>query len=167
MKAVRHNPVTVGVRHQSVLSLRHRTSDASAIIAFLSKADLSVMQTYSVPGTALDFDISPERVLREITANNFTQWSLYSKRFGGRIGVRVIHMNSGQTRETIEGWGLISLLTQHNAGRVEYDFTANSEKLARKWEPTYPEWASVDSWNWPEISRTVRGLNRWAESHDA
>jgi hypothetical protein len=150
-----------------VLSLRYRTSDATTIIAFVSKAALSVIQTYSVPGTALEFDISLDRVLREITANKFTQWSLYSARFGGQIGVRVIHMNSDQTRETIEGWGLISLLTQHKAGCVEYDFTANSEKRAKEWEPTYPEWSSVDSWNWPEISRTVRGLNRWAKSHDA
>jgi hypothetical protein len=85
---------------------------------------------------------------------------------GGRVEKERIALQpekcGGHTfRYSIGGWGIF---------RVQFDFArdplvecrvaVNSHKRASTWEPHYPEWLSVEAWNWPAVEKHERRLLR-------
>ena len=64
-------------------------------------------------------------------------------------------------RYIAEGWGLIFVYLQISpTGKLESFVSANSEKRALAWEPTYPEMDPPGTWDWPAVGRHVRRLQR-------
>src|SRR2546426_11648858 len=66
-------------------------------------------------------------------------------------------------RWTIEGWGLITMQLGGSSlvGLVASHTNHNSAERARKWEQTLNRTlGSVSAWDWPEVSRVSRRLNR-------
>ena len=63
-------------------------------------------------------------------------------------------------RYKTEGWGLIWVLLQWQPSRVESFISANSQKRAAAWAPTYPEWGSPAEWDWTAVGRHLRRLRR-------
>lgn len=59
------------------------------------------------------------------------------------------------------GWGLIFVYLQLSpAGRIDSFISANSEKRALAWAPTYPDMDPPSTWNWPAVARHLRRLRR-------
>jgi hypothetical protein len=93
---------------------------------------------------------------------------LYSPSMGGSYRIRRIDFDPSRVKGPAwrlegHGWGAIQLyLGGLHAGRILPSHTNhNSEKRARKWEPLLGrELGSVDAWNWPEVVRISRALNR-------
>jgi hypothetical protein len=154
----------LGVRRHP---MKYKTTNAETIVDIVAQVDVKVLESYSTIGSKLRTDLSREELLEDIkTIKHSLQYSLFANRFDGKFQIRVIHLNAGGTRETVDGWGLISLQIQKSENFIEYDFTANSEKRAKNWESTNPNWGPVRMWNWTEIERTLRKLKRLAASRD-
>ena len=82
------------------------------------------------------------------------------------VTIRRIELKAGSVpgaryRHTLEGWGTISLQLGGIGpkGLVHSHSNHNSEKRARAWSSTHPEWKAVDEWNWPEVARVSSRLN--------
>lgn len=65
-------------------------------------------------------------------------------------------------RFACEGWGLIQLfLRTPRDGQLPVSHTNhNSAARARAWAPTYPELGDPDLWDWRQVARASRRLNR-------
>lgn len=60
-----------------------------------------------------------------------------------------------------QGWGLIWVyLKLSPAGGLESFVSANSEKRALAWAPTYPDMEAPSAWQWPSVARHLRRLRR-------
>ena len=63
-----------------------------------------------------------------------------------------------------QGWGLIWVyLKLSPAGGREFLVSANSERRALAWVPTYPDMKAPSAWHWPSVARHLRGLRRTLE----
>jgi hypothetical protein len=91
---------------------------------------------------------------------------------GGKITSKLITFRPGAVpgatfRYDSAGWGLIQLYFGNvRDGRLSNCHTNhNSERRARKWEPTYADdpMDPVDAWNWKEVTRTSALLNRFVK----
>jgi hypothetical protein len=84
------------------------------------------------------------------------QWAVYYPDMGGAMTVRRYGNNP-----VVEGWGLLNVVL-HLAGRspVGSWVSANSEKRARKWEPTIPHLGPIEAWHWPAVAAHERRLKR-------
>lgn len=87
----------------------------------------------------------------------------------GRANRKTIFLNQEavqghHVRYTWEGWGLISIIIERGDDpRRKSRVSANSEKRAVKWMPTYPEWEPPSVWNWKAVSRHAGRLARAIE----
>ena len=64
-------------------------------------------------------------------------------------------------RYKAQGWGLIWVyLKLSSAGGLESFISANSEKRAVAWGPTYPDMEAPSTWEWPSVARHLRRLRR-------
>jgi hypothetical protein len=92
---------------------------------------------------------------------------LYTPDLAGGIIERPIVFRPGAVgdakgRTDSAGWGLIQLfLSGGRDGNIRPSHTNhNSEARARVWEQTYRDLGPVRAWNWTEVLRTSRRLNR-------
>ena len=79
-----------------------------------------------------------------------------------RIGLDPKACNGATFRYQIQGWGLIQLYLGgiSKAGVIHSHSNHNSEKRAQKWASTHEELDEVSSWDWREVNRVSRQLNR-------
>jgi hypothetical protein len=85
---------------------------------------------------------------------------------GGLPQKKTIHLKPGSVpghklRYTWQGWGLISIqIGRHNQPNALSRVSANSEKRAMKWAPTYPALEPPSTWNWSSVANHTRRLQR-------
>lgn len=85
---------------------------------------------------------------------------------GGRAVQQRIDLQPGSVpghthRTTWEGWGLISVqLYAPGTPGAQSRITANSERRALEWAPTYPRLEPPGTWHWPAVARHARRLQR-------
>jgi hypothetical protein len=135
---------------------------------------------FAQPGWILvELDSVPDQPLRQFhsadplmgaydLASDGALLQLYSPDMGGSIIEQYIDFEPGAVgdakgRTDSAGWGLIQLyLSGERDGRIGKSHTNhNSEARARQWEPIYKnELGPVSAWNWTEVARTSRRLNR-------
>ncbi len=71
------------------------------------------------------------------------------------------HKCEGHTyRYKVDGWGLIWVHLQLRSANLESFVSANSEKRANAWAPTFPELDAPSAWDWPTVARHLRRLRR-------
>ena len=63
-------------------------------------------------------------------------------------------------RYRVDGWGLIWVYLQLRPANLESFVSANSEKRANAWAPTFPEIDAPSTWDWPVVARHLRRLRR-------
>jgi hypothetical protein len=69
--------------------------------------------------------------------------------------------NGHTFRYRSQGWGLVWVyLNLSPTGKLESFISANSEKRAVAWAPTYPDMEAPSTWHWPSVSRHLRRLRR-------
>lgn len=144
--------------------------DAIATAVF-DMPDAWVAEAYSevdVPprqfGTAGDMaDYAKQRLSR---ANGSASFFVTYPDMAGRAVRQTIQLKPGSKagnalRYTWEGWGLISVvLTRGDQPHDLPRISANSEKRAAKWEPTYPHLEPASTWNWKAVAKHARRLQR-------
>lgn len=91
--------------------------------------------------------------------------SLHYAETRGFVYEKTINLNAkkvkhAQKRYSINGWGLISFQLWLEDNGYYCDINANSEKRAIKWQETYPDFKSVDLWNWKAVAKQNRRLKR-------
>jgi hypothetical protein len=84
---------------------------------------------------------------------------------GGSVRKKEIDLNpekckGAKVRYSVEGWGLIQFQLWNKENDFTCDIGVNSEKRANAWEATCPELGSPSLWNWKEIKKQNRRLNR-------
>ena len=74
---------------------------------------------------------------------------------------RRIDLESGGTRYTLEGWGIIHLHLGGVGpkGLVHSHTNHHSEKRARAWAATAPHLEPVEAWDWKEVAAISNRLN--------
>lgn len=138
--------------------------------AIFSDAPVTVVEAYSdFSQEARQFHCAEEVCRYAIgvreTGNN-PHLVVHYPDMGGRLALRRCSLDpdkcDGHTyRYTAEGWGLIFVYLQiASAGRLGSFVSANSEKRALAWEPTYPDMDPPGTWNWPAVGRHTRRLTR-------
>ena len=64
-------------------------------------------------------------------------------------------------REVVEGWGLIWVyLKLGHPSPVGSFISANSQKRAKKWASTKPDFGNPDDWDWAAVGRHLRRIRR-------
>lgn len=139
--------------------------------AVFAKSGAQVLEAYS------EFDQEPQQFHSAENLVEFIKLKLSVPRgtafffviypdMGGRAVKETIHIDSDKVpghalRYTWQGWGLISVILQNGDGpnRVSR-ISANSEKRAEKWAPTYPELEPPATWNWKAVASHERRLQR-------
>ncbi len=146
-------------------------ADALSVIEFvLEKTDCAVYEHYSAPGQELQrFDslAALRRVL--VAADSSANFQLYSSSMKGLFRIRKIELDPGRFpvdpwRFESHGWGAIQLqFGGLREGRILHSHTNhNSEKRALAWEATHrDDLGAVAAWDWPEVVRISRALNRF------
>lgn len=62
-------------------------------------------------------------------------------------------------RYEARGWGLLMVYLEMSPdGKLGSYVSANSEKRALAWAPTYPEMEAPSTWHWPAVARHLRRL---------
>ncbi len=77
-----------------------------------------------------------------------------------RINLNPQCFPANEFRYTVAGWGKISVQLYRDEGIIPSRITANSEKRAMAWAPTYPELIGPDTWDWTAVECHVRRLQR-------
>ena len=92
---------------------------------------------------------------------------LYAASMGGEVVVERIDLKPGAIagkswREKASGWGVIRLqLSVVRKGRLQPSSTNhNSESRARAWAQSLPQLPPVGVWNFKEVARISRRINR-------
>ena len=144
------------------------SDDVELIMAFVLQ-ECRVFERYSVPDSPLRSLASPLEV-----RDAFDQRGpgglglmLYSPSMKGEFIVERLELKPNATpgkswRERISGWGLIQMeLTGLRGATLGPSFTNhNTESRARAWEQTYPQLPSVRAWDFREVTRISRRINR-------
>jgi hypothetical protein len=143
-------------------------SDVVTVLAFVF-AECQVFESYSMPGMPL----RRFAALAEAIAS-FDECGpaglvlmLYSPAMRGDFAIERFELKPGVVpgatwREKISGWGLIQMeLPGLQAGKLRQASTNhNSEKRARLWAKTYPNLPPVEAWDFQEVTRVSRRINR-------
>ena len=85
---------------------------------------------------------------------------------GGRVVRSRTELDPGKCgghtyRYEAVGWGLIYVYLQLSAsGNIDSFISANSEKRALAWTPTYPDMDPPSTWHWAAVARHLRRLRR-------
>jgi hypothetical protein len=142
--------------------------DIVSVMAFVL-GECQVFEGYSLPGSSLRRFASPDEIQAayEQQGPAGLSLSLYSPTMGGKFVIERFPLNPGvfpgaRWREKISGWGLIQMEFPGLQGRKLRESFANhnSEKRARLWAKTYPKIPSVAAWDFQEVSRISRRINR-------
>lgn len=101
----------------------------------------------------------------ESSKNNGTvSLAIYFPDSGGELLIRKIELipekcNGAKFRFSSEGWGLVHVsLSVGPPASIASFVSANSERRAKAWEPTYPDLGPVSAWSWPAVSKNLRRL---------
>ena len=143
-------------------------ADIVPVMAFVF-AECLVFESYSVPGVSLRRFASPVEVRAAFDERGPAGLGLmlHSPMMGGDFVIERFALSPGvfpgaTWREKISGWGLIQMeFPGVQASKLRHSFTNhNSEKRAQLWAKTHPEIPSVDAWDFQEVSRISRRINR-------
>ena len=128
-----------------------------------------MFESYSAPDEPLRAFATPGEVRNAFERSSVAglRLMIYSPSMKGRFTIERIDLEPGAIpgkswREQISGWGLI----QMNFGGVRNGSLApsvtnhNTEKRARAWEQTYPTLPALESWDFREVTRISRRINR-------
>jgi hypothetical protein len=145
--------------------------DAADVLEFIfSSTRFDVYELHSNPGHEVRRFSGPQDVMAAYNEaeEHDLHLALYSTSMEGKPKLRHIALNERRFGEpsfryTTEGWGLIQLyLRKIRGGSLGPSHTNhNSHKRALAWEHAYSELGPVESWNWPEVTRLSRQLNRF------
>ena len=98
--------------------------------------------------------------------SNFVGFAVHYLDTNGHIEDRRISLDPAKCdghsfRYSIGGWGVINLQFHIDSnGDVRCNVDVNSEKRAKTWFTTYPEFKSPDLWNWRIVEKHARRLKR-------
>ena len=100
---------------------------------------------------------SPAEVVQALRTPQLLNLFLYADSMGGE------HWVQGLDGISYTGWGTILLQLEPLRGRrlSPSNTRHNSEKRALKWAGTYAERGSPARWNWAEVARISRKINRF------
>lgn len=139
--------------------------------AIFAKADPQVLEAYSEFGQEpIRFKSSAQIVAYAAKQRGKPRGSVHLAvcypDMGGRVNVKRIKLDpekcDGFTyRFVCEGWGLIWVYLQLEGESASGSFvSANSEKRAEKWLPTYPDMEPPSVWCWTAVASHSRRLAR-------
>ncbi len=100
------------------------------------------------------------------SSDGYAHFAIVYPDMAGALTMARIELDSskcgGHTyRYQSQGWGLIWVyLKLSPTGGRESFVSANSEKRALAWAPTYPEMEAPSAWHWPSVARHLRRLRR-------
>jgi hypothetical protein len=142
--------------------------DAALIMEFVFR-ECRVFEGYSTPDSPIR-DFANPLELRTALAERGPgglDLMLYSPSMKGEFVVERFELKPGAIpgkswRERISGWGLIQLeLIGVREGKLRPSFTNhNTASRARAWSVTYPEVPTVEAWDFEEVTRISRRINR-------
>lgn len=129
-----------------------------------------VYEAYSVPDQELRTFSSKEEVLKHInevfdSKENLVYLSIHYPESNGYVFQKKIDLipekcNGARVRYSAAGWGLVQFQLWRKDAGLFCNIGANSEKRAQKWESTIPEMKSPTLWDWKEVQKECRRLNR-------
>jgi hypothetical protein len=141
------------------------------VLAVFAVGDPEVYQAYSDYDRDLESFPTPEVVeaymatkLQE--SRSFFDFAIWYPSCQGQVEREKINLKpeccDGHTlRYSVGGWGIFHLqLDFKPSPKIDCRIAVNSEKRAVVWQAHYPEWLSVDAWNWPEVRKQERRLMR-------
>jgi hypothetical protein len=144
------------------------SDDVAPIMAFVLD-ECRVFESYSMPDLPLRNLASPLEV-RDVFDQRGADGlglMLYSPSMKGELIVERFELKPGAIpgrswRERISGWGLIQMeLIGLRDARLRPSFTNhNTESRARAWEQTYPQLPPVTAWDFDEVTRISKRINR-------
>ena len=122
-------------------------------------------------------DSEIDQPLRELDVEDIRRWierKRSAERYLGlaawppatkqRFRIRNVRLQTpdGGVRQIAEGWGLIwlHLFDVRDGSLARSTVNANSEARARRWADTHAELGPVDAWNWSEVARLHRRIER-------
>lgn len=126
-------------------------------------------------------DSEVDQPLRHLNAGSIEQWikrkrsatwnfglAAWSPAMEQAVAIRTVQLQTrtGGSRQVAEGWGLIWLrLVDVRDGRLgPSDVATNSEARARQWAKTNPDLGAVEAWDWHEVTRVRRRIERLIRS---
>lgn len=132
-------------------------ADIDDVLEFLfAKGDCQVFETYSAFDQQLAEFSKAEEIKQRYAVGN-------CKGTAPSVLLSLVPPSGrgASYRHTLEGWGTISLQLGGIGpkGLIHSHTNHNSEKRARAWSSTRPEWKAVDLWNWPEVAKVSTRLN--------
>jgi hypothetical protein len=141
--------------------------DIAPILGFVLQ-ECRVFESYSVPDESIREFTTPMEIRGAFERRaGGLGLMIYSPTMKGRLTTERIDLKPGAIRgkswrEKISGWGLIQLeLMGVRNGALGSSFTNhNTEKRARAWERTYPTIPPLEGWDFPEVTRISRRINR-------
>lgn len=105
-------------------------------------------------------------------SKKYRSYAVYYPNTKGKVSVKTVKLtpdewNGHTKRYEQEGWGIIFIQCRTLDEKINCRVSVNSEARARKWEEIYPEFGSVDDWDWvllkkisSKIIRTLRELSK-------
>jgi hypothetical protein len=140
--------------------------DVPFIIEFVLQ-DCRVFESYSAPDKSLRGLATPVEVRDAFERSAGLGLMIYSPSMKGQFTIERFDLKPGAIpgkswRERISGWGLIQMeLRGVRDGALAPSFTNhNTDKRARAWERTYPQLPPVQEWDFGEVTRISRRINR-------
>jgi hypothetical protein len=142
--------------------------DIAPIVEYLlSNAGCTIYESHSVPDMELRRFTTSASILQAFgDGSRGLQLALHTPAMKGVPLIERFELNPnaalGKWRESISGWGLIQLLFgwMRDGELAPSDTNHNSEARARTWESTYPKLGPVAAWDFNEVTRISRLLNR-------
>lgn len=138
--------------------------------AIFESEPVTVYEAYSEYDKELRVFASANQVLAQVARLKAGDISLVylSLHFGNaegyvrkkRITLKPRKCKGATFRYSVEGWGLIHIQLSQKENCMQCELSANSEKRAQKWEEYIPELESAALWNWIEVNKQKRRLNR-------
>ena len=98
--------------------------------------------------------------------SNFVGFAIHYPDTNGYVEDRRMNLDSAKCdghsfRYSIGGWGVINLQFHiASSGEVGCNVDVNSEKRAKSWIATYPEFKAPELWNWKAVEKHARRLKR-------
>src|SRR5579864_2151775 len=143
--------------------------DLIPVIHFVLGA-CQVFESFSTPDSPLQQFTSTLEVRHALDKRGVAHLGLmlYAPSMNGQFSIERFELRPGAIpgkswREQISGWGMIQIeLFNVQAGKLRPSFTNhNSENRARRWANTAPYLPSVDAWDFREVARISRRINRY------
>ena len=139
-------------------------------LAIFEPGEVTVVEAYSAYGTELISFGSPEELTGYVRAQRYApeqiaHFAVHYRDMGAELLRSKLQLDpekcQGHTyRYSAAGWGLIWVHLEWRQSPVGSFISANSEKRAVAWAPTYPELGAPEQWNWPPIGRHLHRLRR-------